>query len=88
MSPDSHSLYLIPATVKDGKESRKQWKGMPPADSERGERECVISLQSPSPEPGCWRITCDRCPAWALVSVKASVDDPKTFALPCGRIEV
>lgn len=81
-----HPLVFIPA----GATTKTQWQTHSPAPavahSENGEQFCTVELPHPTQYSGSWKITCEHCPAWALVNVYKSVSDPKSFTMPCGRI--
>jgi hypothetical protein len=63
-----------------------EWLGRPPADTTAcdGER-CTVELPREK-QPGSLKIECRDCPAWALVEIDGRESDPKTFAMPCGRV--
>ena len=77
-------LFLIPPGAK----ARSNWLGRPPATTQacNGEH-CTVELPKEK-SPGSLKIECRDCHAWALVEVQGSVDDPKTFTMPCGRIRM
>jgi hypothetical protein len=85
---ERHFIHLIPASTpvyKTDKREKQRTKAFPPAKTlARTDEACTIELQSPAPERGMWKITCNDCEAWAVVSVEHSVRDPKLFELPCG----
>jgi len=84
MTHHDKPLFLIPPGAK----ARVNWLGRPPATTQacNGEH-CTVELPKEQ-SPGSLKIECRDCPAWALVSVQASVDDPKAFTMPCGRIRM
>jgi hypothetical protein len=79
------SLFFIPAAAK----ARAGWLYRAPAKTTACTGEtCTVDLPKSNSGKGCFKIQCEDCAAWALVSVAASVDDPMTFTMPCGRIRM
>jgi hypothetical protein len=76
-------LWFIGANVKD----RKGWLSRTPAPSKCSGEQCTVKLPD-APDKGSWKIECNDCPAWALVTVEKSVSDPKSFTMPCGRVKI
>lgn len=75
-------LFLIPPGAK----TRTDWRGRPPAETTHCNGEhCTVELPKEK-SPGSLKIECRDCPAWAMVEVQGSVDDPRTFTMPCGRV--
>jgi hypothetical protein len=74
--------------IRNGAKSRADWYGQPPAETVACNGEsCTVELPK-ARECGSFKVECRDCSAWALVSVAASVDDPKTFTMPCGRLKM
>ena len=80
---NEHKLYFIPANCTD----RKSWLHRPPAPSTCSGTECTVKLPQ-AQDRGSFKIECENCPAWALVTVEKSVADPKEFTMPCGKVRI
>lgn len=76
-------LYFIHANAK----SRNEWLGRERPKSTCSGSECTVKLPE-APDRGSYKIECEICPAWALVTVEKSVSDPKSFTMPCGRVKI
>jgi hypothetical protein len=84
MSDCNHSLFFIPHNAT----SRSAWvRKEPPRTLSCDGDNCTMELPA-APDRGSWKIECEHCPAWALVTVEHSVGDPRTFTMPCGRIKM
>ena len=78
---NDHKLYFIGATSPD----RKSWLGRERPKSTCSGTECTVKLPE-APDRGSYKIECETCPAWALVTVEKSVSDPREFTMPCGSV--
>ena len=80
----THTVYFIPNNAK----SKNEWHHYPPEEgaSCNGEA-CAVPLPAARWD-GSFKLECRDCPAWALVAVQGSVDDPRTFVMPCGRVQM
>lgn len=77
-----HPMYFIPAAAK----AKADWRGCAPAKVlSRTLEACTVELPVAT-EPGSFKIACEDCAAWALVTVRHQRDDPRSFTMPCGRI--
>ena len=78
-----HRLWFIGSGVTD----RKSWLGREQPKSTCLGEECTVKLPEAT-DRGSWKIECETCLAWALVTVEKSVADPKEFTMPCGKVRI
>jgi hypothetical protein len=79
-----HPLHFMPSAAQKG---AKYLYRAPVKTTACDGESCTVELPA-SKDPGTLKISCEDCPAWAVVSVQASVHDPRSFTMPCGRIRM